>query len=303
MAKSKAPRGRSTKAESMKPEDRLADISNPAIKLHTESTRDRQEFFLPVTGFVWFYPEERKVIDHPAFQRLGRINQLGQCSFVFRGATHKRIEHVLGAVHIAQRMIAAVSANQDKLMKLHGWASAELSDLEFRFVRLGTLLHDIGHLAAGHTLEDELGICSPHDADKRLELLFKRHPADFDAEGDQTLEDVINQEYGPYVRKYIKHLQITPSELVRLLIRKHTDPEDPSKLPEIERKYFDLHHQVSQSTEIRLDLCSNMIGNTICADLLDYLYRDWVPLIRRITNLYLMSMGVRLFDGVATIDL
>jgi hypothetical protein len=38
----------------------------------------RQELFLPVSGFVWFYPEEMKVIDHPAFQRLGKVYQLGQ---------------------------------------------------------------------------------------------------------------------------------------------------------------------------------------------------------------------------------
>ena len=37
---------------------------------------DRQEFFLPVTGFVWLLPEEVAVVDHPAFQRLGRIYQL-----------------------------------------------------------------------------------------------------------------------------------------------------------------------------------------------------------------------------------
>ena len=75
---------------------------------------DRQEFFLPVTGFAWFYPEEVDVINHPAFQRLARINQLGQAHLVFRGATHKRIEHVLGAVCIAQRMISAVQFNAEK---------------------------------------------------------------------------------------------------------------------------------------------------------------------------------------------
>src|SRR5271157_411241 len=75
----------------------------------------RQEFFLPVSGFVWLYPEEVAVVDHPAFQRLSRINQLGQSYFVFRGGTHKRFEHVLGAVHILQRMISAVRMNAFKL--------------------------------------------------------------------------------------------------------------------------------------------------------------------------------------------
>ena len=53
---------------------------------------DRQEIFLPVSGFVWLHPEEISVVNHPAFQRLGRIYQLGQSYVVFRGATHKRLE-------------------------------------------------------------------------------------------------------------------------------------------------------------------------------------------------------------------
>src|SRR5947209_19233943 len=78
------------------------------------SKAERQEFFLPVSGFVWFYPEELAVIDHPAFQRLSRINQLGQAHLVYRGATHKRIEHVLGVVGVIQNMISAVQTNSEK---------------------------------------------------------------------------------------------------------------------------------------------------------------------------------------------
>ena len=79
------------------------------------SKADRQEFFLPVSGFVWLLrDEEVSVVDHPAFQRLGRIYQLGQAFLVYRGATHKRLEHVLGALHVVQRMIGAVSRNSEK---------------------------------------------------------------------------------------------------------------------------------------------------------------------------------------------
>jgi hypothetical protein len=127
------------------------------------SKAERQEFFLPVTGFVWFFPEEVEVINHPAFQRLGRINQLGQAYLVFRGATHKRIEHSLGAVHIVQRMISAISRNSEKAQFRRQPLAEQLSPSEVRFVRLGALLHDIGHLAAGHTLEDELGLIGAHD--------------------------------------------------------------------------------------------------------------------------------------------
>lgn len=135
-----------------------------SVMARSSRKADRHEFFLPISGFVWLFPEEVAVVNHPAFQRLGRIYQLGQSYVVFRGATHKRLEHVLGALNVVQRMIAAVQTNSDKFLGDATWAPP-LTEQESRFVRLGTLLHDIGHIAAGHTVEDELQLVSKHDAD------------------------------------------------------------------------------------------------------------------------------------------
>jgi HD superfamily phosphohydrolase len=161
---------------------------------------DRQEFFIPITGFAWFYPEEVAVIDHPAFQRLGRINQLGQAHLVFRGATHKRFEHVLGAVHVVEEMISAVNFNIEKARKRGNSHCAPIGKRETRFIRLGALLHDIGHVAAGHTLEDELELIGKHDADDRLDLIFDRRNWD-SASGVpvDSLKDTINQRYSKYL--------------------------------------------------------------------------------------------------------
>jgi HD superfamily phosphohydrolase len=228
---------------------------------------ERQEFFLPVTGFVWFYPEEVRVINHPAFQRLSRINQLGQAHLVFRGATHKRIEHVLGVVGVVQRMISAVQFNSEK-SRARGRVgfSAPLSDQEQRFVRLGALLHDIGHLAAGHTLEDELEIIDKHDADERLDLIWDK--PDWDGSADRgvlTLRQVIDAEFKKYVPPGLASKGFSATDIVRLLIRKRPTAD----------KYAEKQGQIEKSSEIRQHVCSNMIGNTICADLLDYIYRDW----------------------------
>lgn len=230
---------------------------------------ERQEFFLPVSGFVWFYPEEVAVIDHPAFQRLARINQLGQAHLVFRGATHKRIEHVLGAVDIVQRMIAAVEFNAEKAKaKGRPGACSPLSLSEQRFVRLGALLHDIGHLAAGHTLEDELELIGKHDADKRLTLIFGLSRWGEGKESDcDPLQKVIDTEFAKYLPPKLKAAGLTPTDIVRLLIRK----PPTSSLDDFAKK----QRALEESAEIRLVVCMNMIGNTICADLLDYLYRDW----------------------------
>ena len=57
---------------------------------------------------------ERQIIDHPAFQRLAGINQLGLAYLVYRGATHRRLEHSLGTVWVAQRMLEALTHNSRK---------------------------------------------------------------------------------------------------------------------------------------------------------------------------------------------
>jgi HD superfamily phosphohydrolase len=227
---------------------------------------DRQEFFLPVSGFIWFYPEEMLVIDHPAFQRLSRINQLGQAHTVYRGATHKRIEHVLGVVGVAQKMISALDNTAAKgLRSTNPLYAPRLSDSEKRFVRLGALLHDIGHLAAGHTLEDELGLVGKHDADKRLSLIFSL--TEWEDIQAPSLSSLIDAQFGNYVPPALRKASFTATDIVRLLIRKIPD--------EGQDQFAEKHRQLLSSPEIRHHVCSNMIGNTICADILDYLYRDW----------------------------
>jgi len=224
--------------------------------------------FLVLFGFT----RRKKVINHPAFQRLGRINQLGQAYLVFRGATHKRIEHALGAVHIAQRMIAAVSRNCDKALYNRNLLGLPLSEEEERFIRLGALLHDIGHLAAGHTLEDELGLISQHDGDDRLAMIFEKR--DFDPDRPRSLRELVDELYEEYVPALLKG-KISPTDILRMLIRKLPKNLETGIYDPAHDHFREQYELLSQSSEIRLNICSNMIGNTICADLLDYLFRDW----------------------------
>src|ERR1700730_9381791 len=70
-----------------------------------------QELFLPIHGHVELHREELAVIDHPSFQRLRRVRQLGLAHMVFPGATHTRFEHCVGAVHVAQLIINHVNKN------------------------------------------------------------------------------------------------------------------------------------------------------------------------------------------------
>jgi HD superfamily phosphohydrolase len=229
---------------------------------HYESSNtwlgDSQEFFLPVHGFVHFTPSEIRIIDHPAFQRLAKIYQLGQSFLVYRGATHKRIEHCLGTLHVAQQMIDAVHTNyrqfKTKATAEHTRCQFDepVTKVETRFIRLAALLHDIGHISAGHTLEDELGLLDEHDADRRLNLVFNK--TDW-VKGvkSQALGDLIDELYREFLPAGGK---VSPREVVRQIISKDANS---SGLVE----------------GIRVGVCKDIVGNTICADLLDYLHRDW----------------------------
>lgn len=263
------------------PSDRNVELSRSTRRPNREGSSKalRQELFLPVNGFIWFYPEEMRVIDHPAFQRLGKINQLGQAYYVFRGATHKRMEHVLGAVGVAQRMISAVNFNSEKTeLEQTSRAFAEqdwregLGIEEERFVRLGALLHDIGHLAAGHTLEDELGLFGKHDEDDRLDYIFGDRDdlgrPEWEISTDApTLAKLVNDLYGRYLPEDLNE-KLSASRILRLLIRKPPKKRDDDR-------YKEEHDLLLGSSDLRANVCMNMIGNTICADLLDYIVRDW----------------------------
>lgn len=261
-----------TRQLSLIPENHSGTSSTQSFPLYAGKTteEERQEFFLPISGFIWLFPEEVEVVNHPIFQRLGYIYQLGQTFLVYRGATHKRIEHVLGTVHMVQRMISAVRYSYKKSLKAGVALAAPISESEERFIRLGALLHDIGHVAAGHTLEDELCIIGKHDHDERLDLLFYNNEERWVDKHQRTLSELLDSEFENYIPKNLKD-KISVTGICRMLIRKH--PEDILK-----DKYINQKNLMEKCDDIRLSVCRDMIGNTICADILDYLYRDWYHL-------------------------
>jgi HD superfamily phosphohydrolase len=85
------------------------------------------------------------VIQHPIFQRLRRIKQLGLATLVYPGAEHTRFQHAIGAFHL---MTKAIHVLQQK--------GIEVSEEEKEAVQLAILLHDIGHGPFSHSLEGEI---------------------------------------------------------------------------------------------------------------------------------------------------
>ncbi|MBI3232727.1 MAG: HD domain-containing protein [Bacteroidetes bacterium] len=85
------------------------------------------------------------LIEHPVYQRLRRISQLGLTGLVYPGALHTRFHHAIGAMHIMQRAIATLRNK-----------GVQISEQEHEAVSIAILLHDIGHGPYSHALENSL---------------------------------------------------------------------------------------------------------------------------------------------------
>ena len=108
----------------------------------------------PLYGFVQL-PHEIlfDLIEHPYFQRLRRIKQLGMTNLVYPGALHTRFHHALGAMFLMQKAIESLR-NKD----------VEITKEEEVGACIGILLHDIGHGPFSHTLEHAIVKNIAHEA-------------------------------------------------------------------------------------------------------------------------------------------
>jgi len=107
----------------------------------------------PVYGFISI-PGELifSLIDHPYFQRLRRIKQLGLTDFVYPGALHTRFHHALGAMHLMRITLDHLRTK-----------GIEISNEEYEAALIAILLHDIGHGPFSHALEYSLLQNIPHE--------------------------------------------------------------------------------------------------------------------------------------------
>lgn len=100
----------------------------------------------PVYGFISMrYDIVYDLIDHPWYQRLRRISQLGLSHLVYPGAVHNRFHHAIGAMHL---MTLALDELRHK--------GHDITDDEVKAAILAILLHDIGHGPFSHALEHSL---------------------------------------------------------------------------------------------------------------------------------------------------
>lgn len=144
----------------------------------------------PVYGFVSVpYEIIFDLIEHPYFQRLRNIKQLGLTHLVYPGALHTRFHHALGAMHL---MSIALETLKNK--------GVEISEEECKAVTIAILLHDIGHGPFSHALESCI-VPSIHHEDLSI-LLMKRLNIEFKGALTLAIEIFENK----YHKKFLHQL-------------------------------------------------------------------------------------------------
>lgn len=100
----------------------------------------------PIYGFITI-PDGIifQLIEHPWFQRLRRIEQLGVTHLVYPGAMHTRFHHTLGAMHLMHKAIETLRSK-----------GVVITEKEEESAKLAILLHDIGHGPLSHNLEHSI---------------------------------------------------------------------------------------------------------------------------------------------------
>ena len=154
----------------------------------------------PIYGFIRV--ESKLLFDlleHPYFQRLRRISQMGLSSLVYPGARHSRFEHALGAMHLMNKTV-------ETLQRKH----VAISDEEKEALAVAILLHDIGHGPFSHAIERTIFLGVNHEILSLgfMELLNK--------EFDGKLSLAISIYANKYRRKFMHQLVSSQLDIDRL---------------------------------------------------------------------------------------
>ena len=127
-----------------------------------------------------------EILDSPQYQRLRRVKQLGFAHLVYPGGVHSRFLHALGVYHLVGRAMGDLERNG------HLDVLDEAETAALPAVRLAALLHDVGHYAFSHAME-ELGPESIPEHHEEIAAHFLRAEpiqAVLDRYGPKTVEQI-----------------------------------------------------------------------------------------------------------------
>lgn len=113
-----------------------------------QKVKERKVIHDPIFGSNIFEPYEIAIIDSPFCQRLRRISQTDVASLVYPSANHSRFEHSLGVTTVASKILESLLRRQESDH------TGLVTDPAWIEVRIGAILHDIGHGVFSHLSEE-----------------------------------------------------------------------------------------------------------------------------------------------------
>lgn len=150
--------------------------------MSTQKVNKRKIFNDPVYGFISIQDDLIfDVIEHPYFQRLRRIKQLGLTHLVYPGTLHTRFHHSLGAMHLMQNAISELRSKGHDISKEEAFGAES-----------AILLHDIGHGPYSHALENSIVDGISHE---EISALFIERLIDIFGDPFKLTLRIFNQTY------------------------------------------------------------------------------------------------------------
>ncbi len=197
----------------------------------------------PVHGSIPIDDAEIEILEHPFFQRLRNIKQLGFSEYVFPGATHTRYLHSIGVMNVASMVF-------NSLFK--GNQSAEIHRLR-ETLRLGCLLHDIGHAPLSHSTESVMPMVSA----LKLPLQFQEKTDRQATHEDYTIKSIVDSSFTSSFASVKSAYGVHPEAVAQLVTGVCLDK---AAFTVNGINYFPLMHQ--------------LVSSEMDCDRMDYLLRD-----------------------------
>lgn len=197
----------------------------------------------PVHGSIPIDDAEIEILEHPFFQRLRNIKQLGFSEYVFPGATHTRYLHSIGVMNVSSLVF-------NSLFK--GNLNTDMARLR-ETLRLGCLLHDIGHAPLSHSTESVMPMVSA----LKLPSMFQPAQDRQASHEDYTIKSITDSSFTSAFKGVKAAYGIEPNAVAELVIG---ETQDPGYFTVGGINYFPLLHQ--------------LVSSEMDCDRMDYLLRD-----------------------------
>lgn len=206
----------------------------------------------PVHGSMYFSDSEVAILDTLEFQRLRAIKQLGYAEFSFPGATHNRYIHSTGVCHLAGLVF-------DSIFRAYPFSKPQIKNRLRQALRLGALLHDVGHGPLSHTTEQVMPIVKNLKIPLYEEIFQKNSSYSLQRRAtheDYTIKFITDSNIAETIIKQFHDIQ--PIHIACLIDRSIECPDD----------FF-----IDRGLDYR-PILSQIVSSELDVDRMDYLERD-----------------------------